>query len=418
MFASNFIGSGPASSAVSVVAATVPLQPQAPIKVSADETTVTIRWYALRQDNGSATDFNGGSPVTKFRVYYDDSGSFALLSETTDLVTLQYTLTGATTGKTYGFKVSAVNVVGEGPLSPASFIIAAKVPDKPVSLAKVSASITQITISFTAPYTGGTPLTGYKFYWNNGSGTTFTLLQSVTDLTTQYSTSPQVASLTAGALYRFKISAVNAIGESLQSDEIAIYAATVPGAPAAPTMVSQSDTGISIQWAALPVGSNGGSAVTDYKVYWDNGEGLGVFYLKQATTTPALSFTASSVVAGKTYSFKISAVNIVGEGNMSPSVQIIAATLPGTPSTPTIVSADSSPQITIQWNAPGYDGGSAVTNYRVYMDGVFVGSTINSVRTYTQSTGMTVGNTYAFKVSAVNVVGEGTISGSVSAIAA
>jgi len=153
--------------------------------------------------------------------------------------------------------------------------------------------------------------------------------------------------LTPGAIYRFKITALNAIGEGAISDEVAIYAATVPGTPAAPTMVSQSETGISIQWTSLAVGSNGGSPVTDYKVYWDNGEGLGVFYLKQATTTPALSYTATGLTAGKTYSFKISALNVVGEGNQSSSVQIIAANLPGTPSTPTLVSADSSPQITI-----------------------------------------------------------------------
>lgn len=80
--------------------------------------------------------------MIKYRIYYDDSGSFALLAESSDLVLLQHTLTGATTGKTYGFKISAVNVVGEGPLSPAGSIIAARVPDKPTLLTKVSASVT------------------------------------------------------------------------------------------------------------------------------------------------------------------------------------------------------------------------------------------------------------------------------------
>lgn len=93
----------------------MPLQPQAPLKITADETTITIRWYAQRQDNGSAIGFNGGSPIIKYKIYYDDTGSYTLLAERTDVVTLQYTMTSATTGKTYGFKVSAVNLVGEGP---------------------------------------------------------------------------------------------------------------------------------------------------------------------------------------------------------------------------------------------------------------------------------------------------------------
>ena len=145
----------------------------------------------------------------------------------------------------------------------------------------------------------------------------------------------------AGASYRFQIQALNAVGEGDLSDEIAIYAATVPGNPSAPTMVSQSETQISIQWTALPSGSDGGSPVTDYKVYWDNGESLGNFYLKQATTTPAMSFTATSLTAGTFYSFKIAAVNLVGESSQSPFLQIIAAILPGPPNTPYLVSADS-----------------------------------------------------------------------------
>jgi titin len=145
--------------------------------------------------------------------------------------------------------------------------------------------------------------------------------------------------LIAGASYRFQIQALNAVGESAFSDEIAIYAATVPGNPSAPTMVSQSETQISIQWTALPSGSDGGSPVTDYKVYWDNGEGLGNFYLKQATTTPAMSFTATSLTAGTTYSFKIAAVNLVGEGPLSLAKFIMAARVPDPPTLLTKVSA-------------------------------------------------------------------------------
>jgi hypothetical protein len=44
--------------------------------------------------------------------------------------------------------------------------------------------------------------------------------------------------LTAGSLYKFKITAINVIGEGALSNEFAIYAATVPAAPAAPLMVS------------------------------------------------------------------------------------------------------------------------------------------------------------------------------------
>ena len=83
---------------------------------------------------GTTTNFNGGSPVRSYQIYYDASGSFQLLATHTDLINLEYQFTPANTGQQYGFKVTATNDVGEGDRSPAVFIIAAKVPEKPTNL--------------------------------------------------------------------------------------------------------------------------------------------------------------------------------------------------------------------------------------------------------------------------------------------
>jgi hypothetical protein len=131
-----------------------------------------------------------------------------------------------------------------------------------------------------------------------------------------------------------------------------------------------------------------------------------------------LTYTELTVVPGKIYSFKITAVNVVGEGNQSSQIQIIASLVPGTPVTPIKVSADSSPQITISWAAPAYNGGSPISIYKVYMNGSLVGTTSSPTVTYTQTASLVVGNTYLFTVSAVNPVGEGSQSASVSIIAA
>ena len=58
----------------------------------------------------------------------------------------------------------------------------------------------------------------------------------------------------------------------------------------------------------------------------------------------------------------------MGESLLSPEVALIASSLPGTPGIPTQVSADDSPQITITWTAPTYDGGSDLVAYRIYMN--------------------------------------------------
>ena len=65
-------------------------------------------------------------------------------------------------------------------------------------------------------------------------------------MVTQYSTTPAVADLTDGAEYRFKLVAYNAVGDGAASDQVTIVAATVPGTPATPELLSQSDVAISI----------------------------------------------------------------------------------------------------------------------------------------------------------------------------
>jgi hypothetical protein len=67
--------------------------------------------------------------------------------------------------QTYRFKVSAVNIVGEGPISNEIFVIAADMPQKPTNPPIVTL-VTQSSISITlepvpTSRNGGSPVTGY-----------------------------------------------------------------------------------------------------------------------------------------------------------------------------------------------------------------------------------------------------------------
>ena len=176
---------------------------------------------------------------------------------------------------------------------------------------------------------------GYRVYWNNGSGgNAVVLLENDIGVVTQYSTTSAIADLTEdGAQYRFKLVAFNAVNDGAASESIAIYAATVPATPDAPTLLSQSDEAISIQWSASPTSANGGSPILDYRVYYDEGLG-GSFSQLTDTTTPDFEYTLTNVVAGEIYRFKITAVNVVGESLRSSEVALIASSLPSTPGTP------------------------------------------------------------------------------------
>src|SRR5439155_375964 len=72
----------------------------------------------------------------------------------------------------------------------------------------------------------------------------------------------------------------------------------------------------------------------------------------------------------------------------------------------------------LSWSAPGSDGGSPITNYKIYRGGSSNGETlldtVGDVLSYTD-TSVTNGNTYYYKVAAVNSVGDGPLSNEASA---
>ena len=134
------------------------------------------------------------------------------------------------------------------------------------------------------------------------------------------------------------------------------------------------------------------------------------------STTPDLFYTLTSVQAGLSYRFKITAENVVGESLKSSEIALIASSLPSTPGTPSKVSADDTPQITISWTEPAYDGGSGIVKYKIYMNDTFVGEATST--TYQQTSDLQAGEHYTFQVSAVNAIDEGSLSASVEIIAA
>jgi titin len=113
--------------------------------------------------------------------------------------------------------------------------------------------------------------------------------------------------LSAGQYYMFAVRAVNAIGYGPYSSATTIMAASVPGAPAAPIILSASSAFISIQWTAP---TTGGSPITNYNVYVATGTVAGTSLL--ASTGLTTQYIMTSVVPAETYWFYVQAVNAVG----------------------------------------------------------------------------------------------------------
>ncbi len=102
-------------------------------------------------------------------------------------------------------------------------------PDAPVSLANDPATTTDTVIRFTyseGASNGGTAVTSFTIFYDQGSNTFLQLALGVTDLFYQ-----TTVSLTAGKIYVFKVRAVNSVGSSVDSLLLSILAAKRPDAP-------------------------------------------------------------------------------------------------------------------------------------------------------------------------------------------
>src|SRR5207247_1529794 len=161
-----------------------------------------------------------------------------------------------------------------------------------------------------------------------------------------------------------------------------------------------------LQWSAPS--SDGGSAITNYKVYRGTSSGTETLL---TTVGNVSTYTDSSAVNGTTYWYKVSAVNGVGEGSDRKSGVEAEWGVQGE-RWALVFGGETCGRgiLALQWSAPSSDGGSAITNYKVYR-GTSSGTetlltTVGNVSTYTDSSAVN-GTTYWYKVSAVNGVGEG-----------
>jgi len=171
--------------------------------------------------------------------------------------------------------------------------------------------------------------------------------------------------------------------------------------------VEGSTTRTTIYISYNSVQDDGGSAITKYNVYVDDGNDgpfSGPYDNGMLLTydTGALSLTT-----GLTYRLKYSAVNSEGEGELSDEVAILMAETPGIPQSfaRTGASTLSAGTISVSWSIPADNGGSTITGYKLYVNDLLHLSAPSTMTAYT-ITSLSVGISYKVSVTAVNAVGE------------
>ncbi|HUV24231.1 MAG TPA: fibronectin type III domain-containing protein, partial [Methanomassiliicoccales archaeon] len=227
-------------------------------------------------------------------------------------------------------------------------------------------------------------------------------------------TSYTFSGLTNGATYLFSVCAKNDLGYGPISGEITVTPGGGISVPSSPQNLNAvgGNGKVSLSWQTPS--NDGGSSITSYKVYRGTSSSTQSFIAQVS----GLGYEDSSVVNGQTYYYRITAVNLAGEGSSTSTVSATPMAQIETPSAPLSLSASSGDRtVTLTWIKPADDGGSPISGYRVYR-----GTSSSYMPLFTTLSGtllidssVTNGVTYYYKVSAVNAVGEGDLTGTVSA---
>jgi uncharacterized repeat protein (TIGR01451 family) len=164
-----------------------------------------------------------------------------------------------------------------------------------------TAGIGSAALTWAAPVTNGSPITGYVVtpYLGGVAQTPLTFDPAAVTRT--------ITGLTAGGSYTFRVAAINAYGTSAAS--AASVAVVIASSPVAPTIgaVSAGDSSAVLSWTAPT--SNGGTTITGYVVTPYIGT---VAQTPQTFTGTATTRTVTGLTPGTAYTFTVAARGTFG----------------------------------------------------------------------------------------------------------
>jgi fibronectin type 3 domain-containing protein len=283
-------------------AVSVPTAPTGLTSVSGD-TSVVLSWLTPSSD--------GGSAIQRYRVYRGPTADTLVLIGVT--IQASYSDTMVTNGEHYVYAVQARNGVGDSVLSatvggdPVGGVVTP--PSAPLSF-NAAGVVGAASLTWVAPTSdGGSPITGYQIYRSTSTGTEVPYL--VVPATPTWYTDTNVV---VGTRYYYRVTALNALGESVPSLESS--AAPNTGVPGAPTLslVSTAPHAISLAWS---LSNTGASPLTKF-VLTRNG-------IRIAVLGPTVySYKDATAVAGTTNVYQVKATNSYGTGKGSNKITVIA----------------------------------------------------------------------------------------------
>ena len=178
--------------------------------------------------------------------------------------------------------------------------------------------------------------------------------------------------------------------------------------PDAPTnfQVTGGNETLSLAWSA-PL-NNGGSIITGYQLNWTGSDQSGMLIV----SSPAA--VLESLTNGANYSLSVAAINSSGVGSSTGVIVGVPYTLPNPPSL--LAARAIEGVLVLDWNAPGFNGGSPVVGYRI--ESREIGTDFWNVEIVNTGSAFTTYNivnfefdvSKEFQISAINQAGMGLMS--------
>ena len=329
--------------------------------------------------------------------------------------TTRYTIPSLTNGTEYTVRVIATRTgADDGPPSD-EMTGTPRVPPPPppppvTDLAQVLGvgvvpGNAQLVVTWTAVSTA----TGYTVQWMS-SGQGYNIGDRQATVTTGSTTRYTIPSLTNGTEYTVRVIATRTgADDGPPSDEMTGTPRVPPPPPPPPVtdLAQVMGVGVVPGNAQLVVTWTAVSTATGYTVQWmSSGQGYNIGD-RQATVTSGSTtrYTIPSLTNGTEYTVRVIATRTgADDGPPSAEVKGTPFTTPGAPQHLSGEPGDA--QVTLTWDAPSSDGGSAILRYEYAIDdsGTWIDAGLDLEETVP---GLTNGQQYAFEVRAVNSAGPG-----------
>ena len=401
--ASNINGNGAPSTIMSGTPSTTPGKPSVTLQagmVSGQVLGDRIRVSWTEPDDGGLT-------ITSYKVQWKSGReTFGTPREATvNPPALHYIIRNLDSETEYDVQVIAGNGNGEGDPSDVESRRPSTIPGAPV-LDRVTRGNGQLNAFWSAAsYDGGSTITGYRVFWRLARNEPWpwpaATFQSadIQGLSYDYA----ITGLTNHLLYDVIVTAVNINGPGEPSNEVTKDPFDPPGKPVI-TSIEKEAGALKVTWTR-PTGMSPKYRV-EWKLSstasWDNP------FSHEITNENTLTYTITGVTDGTSYDVRVIAANVSGETASDP-MTVTAGFVPGAPTGLTLTTGDDG-SLTASWTAPGSDGGSAITGYRVELrtesQVLGRGAVAQLHRYYCDCAGGARGFAYVARVIAINDNGE------------